>query len=45
MELNSPFTETLQADRPHCHSGASPRAVWGAAFWAAVLILPQMKVN
>ena len=23
----------------------SLRAIWGAAFWAAVLILPQIKLN
>ena len=45
MVLNSPFTKTLYIDLPSLPFWSSLRAIWGAASQAAVLILPQIKLN
>ena len=46
MVLNSPFTKILYVDRPPTAPlEQSLRAICGAASWAAVLILPQIKLN
>ena len=46
MVLNSPFTKTLYIDFPPLAAlEQSLRAIWDAASRAAVLILPQIKLN
>ena len=46
MALNSPFTKTLYIDFPPLAAlEQSLRAIWDAASRAAVLILPQIKLN
>ena len=43
--INSPFTKTIRIDLPMAALEQSLRAIWDAASQAAVLILPQIKLN
>ena len=45
MVFNSPFTKPYILSSPTAALEQSLRAVWDAASWAAVLILPQIKLN